>query len=96
MNRLLTASEKKFPCSFFGIASAGVLIADIDTDLITAAKVFSDEAETSEIKYIFDSNGDESIRLVKGFTSLLSISNLYGETSGVRVMLQRPFSDMEG
>lgn len=92
MNTLLTANGIKFPCNFFGVASAGCLIVDVDTDLITAANIFNDENETSEIKYIFDNNGEEEIRLVKGFTSLLSVSNLYGEITGVRIMLQRPFS----
>lgn len=90
MNTLLTATGKEFPCNFFGVAGAGALIADIDTDLITAAKIFSDASETSEINYIFDSNGEEASRSVKGFTFLYSISNLYGMTAGVRIMLQRP------
>lgn len=96
MNIFLTATGKEFPCNFFGIASAGVVIADLDVDLITAAKVFSNKSETEEIHYIYDNNGEEADRVVKGFTSLLSVSNLYGETIGVRVMLQRQFADMEG
>lgn len=91
MNRLFTATGMSFPCTFFGVAGTDVLIADIQADFLIAAWVFSDESETSEIKYIYDNNGKEETRVIRGFTSLLLVSNQYGEIPRVRIELQRPF-----
>lgn len=96
MNLLLTASGKTFPCDFFGVAGVGVLIADIETDLITAANIFSDKKETSIITYRYDNDGEVSERIIKGFTAMVSLSPLYGDKSGIRIALQRQFVDVEG
>lgn len=95
MNRLMTSGGRTIPCSFFGTVNSGAVVIEAETDFVTAAKVFSDASETSEIYYIYEKDGEEAVRKVTGYTALLSLTSIYGSNSGVRIMLQPPIVDME-
>lgn len=93
MDKIVTSTGKEFPCSFFGVvAVAGILYADIKTGFLEAYQVFSDEKETSELTYKFESNGLQTERAVRGHTVFLGIENLLDKPNEVRISMQRPFA----
>lgn len=96
MNAIVTSTGKTIPCSFFGVAGAGVLFADVDMDFIDAYQVFSSKAETQRLKYLYESNGEQCERVVDGFTVFMGINLLERESFPLRVSLRRPFADEIG
>ena len=95
MNRVITAAGQEIPCNFFGLAIQGVLVMDVQMGFDEAYEAFKDPANNKERRFIYESNGFEEERSVKGYTALSYIENLFRDTEEVRVALQRPFAPLE-
>ena len=94
MNTLVTATGKRYECSFFSaLEDLNVLYADIKATLVEAAPVFSDPEETKELHYVFTGVEDEDLPDEVGYmyTNLAYIQNVKDDKNTVRVALQRPY-----
>lgn len=77
-----------YECPFCGLASVGILYADIlGVTLAEALSTFSDPTNTLGMEY----RAGEETRRYDGFTRLIGVEYAYNDTSAVRVALRRPY-----
>ena len=94
MDRIVTASGKEYPCGFFGVvAAAGILYTNVQISFPEAYQIFSDEWETHVLKYIYESNGGEEERSLRGYTTFIGAEILFNDRNELRISMRKPFAD---
>lgn len=94
MDRLITATGKEYPCSFFGVVkAAGILYTNVEIDFQEAFQVFSDPKETSVLKYVYEQEGEECERVIRGATVFIGAERIFDNADSLRISLRRAFAE---
>ena len=83
--KIRLANGAEYECSFFGLASVGILMIQVNMSFVEAATVFGNKDALTTITHIY--GGDGPTHTLKNFTKLAYIVD---DGDCIRVALQQP------